>query len=359
MVSKPLYKQILDDLVEDIINGTYKENDQLPTELELSEKYNVSRITSKRALTELEAIGLISRTRGKGSFVKKREVDKVVKEPSKNILLIFPFLSEENTGLGEYTQGILEELQSKDYQLLVQTENFLIDTPINEIVSNYVGVIYYPQKNLVNLEVLYQLYLNDIPIVLLDKFFHGVPFSSVTANNLIGGKLATNHLIEEGHEKIAFASLTGEIDISSVRDRYLGYLNALHEADILDSFHLTQQLDQTKEAYLDYIVTQINEHQITAIVLENDVLAVQLINHLHQVEIDIPEKVAIVGFDNIQASSLIQPGLTTIEQNFVEIGRVACQMVLDQLETGSKTEIHQKTEVKLIIRDSSSLKERK
>ena len=123
--------------------------------------------------------------------------------------------------------------------------------------------------------------------------------------------------------------------------------------------YLTQQLDQTKEAYLDYIVAQINEHQITAIVLENDVLAVQLINHLHQVKIDIPEKVAIVGFDNIQASSLIQPGLTTIEQNFVEIGRVACQMVLDQLETGSKTEIHQKTEVKLIIRDSSSLKERK
>lgn len=106
-------------------------------------------------------------------------------------------------------------------------------------------------------------------------------------------------------------------------------------------------------------MAQINEHQITAIVLENDVLAVQLINHLHQVKIDIPEKVAIVGFDNIQASSLIQPGLTTIEQNFVEIGRVACQMVLDQLETGSKTEIHQKTEVKLIIRDSSSLKERK
>ncbi len=105
MVSKPLYKQILDDLVEDIINGTYKENDQLPTELELSEKYNVSRITSKRALTELETIGLISRTRGKGSFVKKREADKVAKEPSKNILLIFPFLSEENTGLGEYTQG--------------------------------------------------------------------------------------------------------------------------------------------------------------------------------------------------------------------------------------------------------------
>lgn len=79
MVSKPLYKQILDDLVEDIINGTYKENDQLPTELELSEKYNVSRITSKRALTELETIGLISRTRGKGSFVKKEKQIKLLK----------------------------------------------------------------------------------------------------------------------------------------------------------------------------------------------------------------------------------------------------------------------------------------
>ena len=169
MSAKPLYQKILDDLVKDIRTGVYQENDQLPTELELSEKYEVSRITSKRALMELENIGLISRTRGKGSFVKKQDVVKEIVEQPKNLLLIYPFLSGENTGLGEYTQGILEVLQGKEFQLLVQSENFLVETPIEEIVSKYAGVIYYPQKTLESLEVLYQLHLNDIPIVILDK----------------------------------------------------------------------------------------------------------------------------------------------------------------------------------------------
>ncbi|MBP2966931.1 hypothetical protein J8385_20385, partial [Acinetobacter baumannii] len=136
----------------------------------------------------------------------------------KNILLIYPFLSGENTGLGGYTQGILEELQGKDFQLLIQTENFLTDTPIDDLVAKYAGVIYYPQKSLESLDVLYQLHLNDIPIVILDKFFHGLPFNTVSADNLAGGQLAATHLIEQGHERIAFGSLTGEIDLSSVRE---------------------------------------------------------------------------------------------------------------------------------------------
>ena len=359
MSAKPLYQKILDDLVKDIRTGVYQENDQLPTELELSEKYEVSRITSKRALMELENIGLISRTRGKGSFVKKQDVVKEIVEQPKNLLLIYPFLSGENTGLGEYTQGILEVLQGKEFQLLVQSENFLVETPIEEIVSKYAGVIYYPQKTLESLEVLYQLHLNDIPIVILDKFFHGLPFNTVSADNLSGGELAANHLIEQGHEKIAFGSLSGEIELSSVRDRYLGYLNALHDGELKENYHLIQQIGQSKEDYLDEVVNRIIEEKITGIVLENDVLAIQLINHLNQVKLDIPEKVAIVGFDNIQASSLIQPSLTTIEQNFVEIGKVACGIVLEQIETGNQPAKHEKTDVKLIIRNSSCLKERK
>ena len=361
MSNKPLYKKIIDDLVKDIKNGVYKENDQLPTELELSEKYQVSRITSKRALTELEALGMISRTRGKGSFVKKQELSKPVKQYPKNILLIYPFLSGENTGLGEYTQGILEEIQTKDFQLLVQTEQFLNDTPIEELIANYAGVIYYPQLHLVNLDVLYQLHLNDIPIVILDKFFHGLPFSTVSADNLAGGELATAHLIEEGHEKIAFGSLFGEIDISSVRDRYLGYLNALHSGELTNSYHFMQKEHQTKEAYLEETIQKISDEGISAIILENDVLAIQLINHLNQNKIEIPQKIAVVGFDNIQASTLIQPSLTTIEQDFVEIGRKACQLVLQQLENGETLSEHQTSAVKLIIRNSSCThsKERK
>lgn len=65
----PLYKEIYDDLKQKILNNEYKENAILPTEAELIEKYEVSRITMRRALSDLEHDGLIKRTRGKGTVV--------------------------------------------------------------------------------------------------------------------------------------------------------------------------------------------------------------------------------------------------------------------------------------------------
>src|SRR5690606_26146540 len=65
----PLYQQIYQQLLEDIRTGKYPPGSQLPTEKELAEAYGVSRITSKRALTELAEAGFIERIRGRGSFV--------------------------------------------------------------------------------------------------------------------------------------------------------------------------------------------------------------------------------------------------------------------------------------------------
>ena len=68
-MNQPLYQQIFHDLQQAIADGSLPVDSQVPTEKELSTKYQVSRITSKRALTELEQLGLIYRVRGKGSFV--------------------------------------------------------------------------------------------------------------------------------------------------------------------------------------------------------------------------------------------------------------------------------------------------
>ncbi len=69
-MNQPLYQTIFNDLQTAILTGELPVDSQLPTEKELSRTYKVSRITSKRALTELEQLGLIYRVRGKGSFVK-------------------------------------------------------------------------------------------------------------------------------------------------------------------------------------------------------------------------------------------------------------------------------------------------
>lgn len=72
-MTKPLYKQIIDDLVAAIESGQLPVGAKLPTEKELSLTYGVSRITSKRALTELETSGLITRTQGKEAMFRHKK----------------------------------------------------------------------------------------------------------------------------------------------------------------------------------------------------------------------------------------------------------------------------------------------
>ena len=87
----PLYQKISEDLKDQILTHKIEVGEKLPTELELSETYHVSRITAKRALNELEQIGLVSRTRGKGSFVKKNSEKKTLSQTTKQNSIYPPF----------------------------------------------------------------------------------------------------------------------------------------------------------------------------------------------------------------------------------------------------------------------------
>ena len=98
-----LYKKIYHFIKEQIESGRLRIGDRLPTEKELSEQFSVSRITSKRALVELEQEGLITRTRGKGSFVADKKPS--ISEKNKDLLLILPFASDYE--LGDYAKGIM------------------------------------------------------------------------------------------------------------------------------------------------------------------------------------------------------------------------------------------------------------
>ena len=74
------YNKIYIDLLNEIKTGVYKPGDQLPTELEISERYNVSRITSKKAIELLSQDGLVTRIPGKGTFVSSVS-SPILKEP--------------------------------------------------------------------------------------------------------------------------------------------------------------------------------------------------------------------------------------------------------------------------------------
>ncbi|BDZ32324.1 LacI family DNA-binding transcriptional regulator [Lactiplantibacillus sp. WILCCON 0030] len=320
---EPRYLTIYNDLKQQILSGKLQPDDQLPTELQLAHSYQVSRITSKRALTELESRDLIYRQQGSGSFVQRHESA----NSSKQLLVVLPFPTD--AGLGDYASGISAAANTRHYQAVTMDPRGFAQLSPTEIKHNYAGIIYLPQDLYQEAEQLYLLKLEKVPLVLLDKSLPELELPVVAADNFNGGQLATEHLIKLHHQQILFYAQNPQAVLpSSVYERYFGYLRALHQAALkpVASIHELAALNQlTPSAWLDYL----QKHHISAIVVENDLIAIKLMNRLRAVDATIWQRLSIIGFDNIQAASLTYPALTTMAQDFKGMGKKAVELLLN------------------------------
>ncbi|MHA0855544.1 GntR family transcriptional regulator [Paenibacillus sp. CMAA1364] len=336
----PLYQNIVNALMAKIQSGELKSGDQLPTEAEISKQYNVSRITSKRALTELENSNLIYRVQGKGSFVNSIHIsNRSSVHTRKEILLILPF--SHNPGLGDYEKGINEYLKNSDYTLNIQSNTIVEERKLLKaaLQSTNSGVIFYPVSSICDLGILYQYHLSNYPLVTMDKCIEGIPFPSVVSDNFDGGYLAVTHLIENNHKKIAFLSSLKVEDSSSIRDRYFGYLKALYDNNLIDyavndltDRFLTQECNNGKEYYINFLQSAI-EQGVTGIIAENDLIAIEIIQISKELGLSVPDDISIIGFDNINLASFVEPNLTTISQDFSQMGYLAAQSLIHLIES--------------------------
>ncbi|GIP27565.1 GntR family transcriptional regulator [Paenibacillus sp. J23TS9] len=363
---KPLYVVIMEDLKEKILSGEYKEEQQLPTEVELAEQSGVSRITSKRALIELEREGLIYRKRGSGSYVKKQEQRGGPGEMGANtstpiISMILPYMATSEL---DFIKGATDYLDTKGYYLSIHNSNwskerereFLLRIPKNG--SN--GIILYPISTISNIDVLNVLYWNDYPLVMIDQYVESLPVTSVVSDNFNGGYMIAKQMIELGHERIAFISSIAIEFRSSVRDRYQGYCKALRdhglpvdpELTIVD-FYREADMD-TSNMFYKNMISRIMELGVTAIQAEHDHLAVDLLRSALDMGVQVPGQLSIAGFDDHMISSLVEVPLTTIAQDYSEIGRKAAELIVSQIEERDKSPERVLTPVRLVERASTS-----
>ncbi|MCM3038424.1 GntR family transcriptional regulator [Paenibacillus motobuensis] len=355
----PLYQHIVNTLKARIASGELQPGDQLPTEAELSKEFKVSRITSKRALTELENANLIYRVQGKGSFVHAdlpplRPLPRIGKE----ILFILPFT--HNPGLGDYEKGINEYLATTDYTLNIQSNTVigqrrLLETALH---NNNSGLIIYPVSSSEDLGILYQYYQSKFPLVTMDKIIDGISFPYVVSDNFDGGYRACKHLIDNNHKRIAFLTPSRIEKSSSIRERYFGYLQALYDNGLIDysvndltERYLSHEGGDGKEYYRAFIQA-VMDNGITGIVAENDLIAIEIMQIAKDIGLSIPDDFSIVGFDNIHLSSFVEPRLTTISQDFAQMGYMAAKSLIGMLEDPQRPQDNVIVPVQLIQRQT-------
>jgi len=171
----------------------------------------------------------------------------------------------------------------------------------------------------------------SVPSVLIDLPLTGDTCSYVMTDNVAGARMATEHLLSLGHRKIGFVNGHPQSAVSV--DRLRGYQDALQAAGI--------EYDASRVYYGDFksedgaLGTEqlLQAHpDLTAIFYASDLMAIGAINFLQAQRKSVPGDLSIVGFDDIELSTLVQPQLTTIRQNRYEMGRVAADTVIRMLD---------------------------
>lgn len=360
-----LYSKIYKEIRDKIESGELAEEQQLPTEIVLAESFGVSRITSKRALLELERDGYIYRKRGSGSYVKKRKPKPSGGESydiGKMVSMVLPYVA--SSGLLGYIQGAADYLDSKGYFLTIHTSNwnhakekeFLTSLPRREIS----GIILYPVSTLKNIDVLYSHYMNKFPVVTIDQYYDNVPVGSVVSDNYKGGYMSCSELIRLGHKRIAFVSSIGIEYRSSVRDRFYGYCAALRDGGLSIDTELVihdfyDKYDEDNKAYFLSLIDGLRARGVTAIQAEHDHLAVDLLRAAVELGVEVPKELSVVGFDNHEISQNVELPITTVSQDFYQIGSRAAAIIMEQIENGFKQEQQrEKIDVTWIGRDSTA-----
>lgn len=203
--------------------------------------------------------------------------------------------------------------------------------------------------------------LAEMPVVMLDAYGElRERFSNVGIDDLQGAYLATRHLLELGHRKIAYAEcIFHPLEQQQSRDvqhqRQQGYKKALEDFGVPFRKELVFGDRLTLEGGYR-IGKKIASQPLnpTAVFTTADILAIGMYRAFFEKSKRVPQDISIVGFDNINLSAFLTPGLTTVEQNMREKGTAAAQLLIDQIEEGERYVRRIELPVRLIIRESTA-----
>lgn len=351
------YWSLLQDIKEKIMSGGYKPGDKLPSENQLSAKYNISRQTVRKAFAILEQDGYIYAEHGRGTFVSDRAFKA---QNSKNIAVVTTYLSDYI--FPRIIQGIERVLTENGYTIILKTTGNSRKREaayLQELLTKDVdGIIIEPSKSQIycNHQDLYaQFEARHIPYVFIQGCFPQMADKPhVLVNDCRGGYLAANYLLSLGHRKIAGIF---KADDTQGRERHKGYVQALQEAGIMYDpdyviwYHTEDRRIKPAERLREMIEQKMS---VDAVVCYNDQIAGWVIQALEKIGIRVPEDISVTGFDNLAASNGQTMGLTTIVHPQDKLGEMAAELLMRMLrrEEIAPEEKMILVEPELIIRDS-------
>lgn len=331
------YREIFEKLQDDIASGRYKTGNRLPSEAELVRRFGVSRMTVFRAMRELQALGIVTRRVGSGTYVSTSP------NPGSYVFgLLIPEL-----GLTEIFEaickGMMEAPQALHHSLLwgnASAEDKEKEEAAEQLCRHYIarkvsGVFFAPvefstNRYQANQRIVTALDRARIPIVLLDRCLEPYPrrskYDLVGIDNRRTAYRATEHLVTAGAKRIAF--LARPNSAPTVDARIAGYHEALTSQPGQRGNNLVKIGDPSDAAFIRSIL---RKDRPDAFLCANDHTAGDLMHTLMSLGRRIPSDIRVVGIDDVKYARLLPVPLTTQRQPCRDIGKVALSVMLDRI----------------------------
>lgn len=357
---QPKYRSIYEHVSREIQAGRYRPGQRLPSELELSRRFNTSRPTVIRALRDLQHHGFLERRAGSGSYVLDRSQNRT------NLLgLLVP-------GLGRpgIFQPICAEIarasHGSNYDLLwgdiaegdLDTCNKQAERVCRQYIDRKVAGVFFeplellPAKDEINDRIAAALAGAGIPVVLLDRGLRAFPdrsrFDLVGVDNRLVGHTLADHLISLGCRRIDFVGRPGYAP--TVEERIRGFVESMESHGLASERKCVHRGDLSDPAFARHLV---KDPTPEAFICANDDDAVDLMIALAALGVRVPGDVRVVGVDDVNPYSKLLPApLTTIRQPCREIGAAAVKLLLDRIANPEQPPRDVRVGFDLVIRES-------
>lgn len=237
-----------------------------------------------------------------------------------------PFYAQVNRGIEDRLtdQGCLVLVGSTD--LDAAKERRLLGLLEEQAVR---GVIIAPIDP--DLTRLRELSRRGTPVVLVDHPRGQMDLCSVAVDDVLGGRLAAEHLLALGHRRIAY--LSGSVNAVAVKQRRAGVFQALAAAGLdADEMLLDVRMPIEPPELPPQAIEQIlgASPRPTAVLCVNDTVALDVLRALASAGVRVPADMSVVGYDDLRFAARLSPSLTTVAQPIYQLGYAAADLLLDE-----------------------------
>lgn len=330
------WKQIAESIRREIEEGKWRPGDQLPVEAELAEQWGVSRMTAHRAMHELQRLGLVVRRQRRGTVVASKATRRT------GYISLLLHNSHDRLEM-DYLRGIHAGIASDAKLVACDTEGDADKEAhyLRRMAVETDGILLFPTCDPRNNSLIVRLLEQGVHIVCVDRYLEGVSVDAFVTDNYACTLESLRFLIRQRIYPIAHFT-QGDLWVSSVRERYQAYLDAMREAGASSPEKWCRRfpvLNQRERASLTQLAADAlvamkqREPELRAVFCLNDYHLVAVLEACDELGWRVPEDLQILSFhDCVSLLPQTEKRLQRLVQQPFELGKMAAERMLQYLK---------------------------